>query len=945
MRSKRRTRKWVDCGRAKIAASAFPLFIVALTVLWSTGALTQNLRAEAPPLVRQVSGAPFALQTFKTHSRISVQADLNLQSDLKVTPTGFSWLLKGISLNDIGAPLGAEQAWLKPLLGLNDGRVKSLKIDENETGLLVTGAWKFPVGRAALAEPRMEHFEYRDSQTGRWNLDFWVKPGRTALEESKVRRELQEKELQARSESESRKRTERKIAFEGWVEKENRVSQFCSVPVDEANSVFLPFYAVHAKLDLKRWFPEKLPDENYEYVTADTQEADAPYVRLALKLYREGKLALTLRTIDFFEKDHPASIYRREMRFLKANVQHKLGFETEAQRGWEEIMLNAPDSRAALNAGTFLAIKAWESGSALRSLEGFLWLIRHHPESRLNWVYHLAAAENLYSLKQTERAAKEYQWVAENAPTRKDQMEAVARSGDIYVARSQYERAVASYFQALNYYPKEADLFPSLHINRAEALYWLGQYDRSEEAFSDFLKKFPTHSDGWRATYRIGEIKGRGKGEAAQGESRKWYQETVNRFPFSPGSILAWLRLLPCGDHGGFDRRTADRFFEEYADRFDGGASVLMEKYPDFIALARVRMLSGMGDDRDAIEYAAKVLEGGSATEAKKSILGLSRKLFRRHLLSLLDQGKKFEALKFYNEQSARFPNSRLYGEQVVEPDYLLSLSKAAADLGLGQLAEDLSRQHQFADATWRSRVIASLEAVGAGDPGTSQLEKSERAFARLSALWVKRGVGATGSELAEMQTAMDEISDESSRSSYRELVRARFALADKRLEDAIRSLLRAKNLMVSTEAEVGRLSALIDAWIGKIQAEKKDWKAAAFSLESAFDRLRVVSSSSVGATPYLDQNLVPQSTVEEVSIRLAQVYEAKGEDSKAVSIYRTLVEKTEGRAVSEATLYAYGMALRRTRELAAAEKVFKDLRENGKDLGWKKLAGEALEE
>jgi hypothetical protein len=96
----------------------------------------------------------------------------------------------------------------------------------------------------------------------------------------------------------------------------------------------------------------------------------------------------------------------------------KLGLQVEGERILNKIITDSPSTPSAFNAASFLAVKRFERGQSLASLETFLWLLQRDPSHRLAWVFHLGAAEALFELKQTDRAVKEYQWVAENAPDR-----------------------------------------------------------------------------------------------------------------------------------------------------------------------------------------------------------------------------------------------------------------------------------------------------------------------------------------------------------------------------------------------------------------------------------------------------------------------------------------------------------------------------------------------
>src|SRR5690606_20869595 len=164
--------------------------------------------------------------------------------------------------------------------------------------------------------------------------------------------------------------------------------------------------------------------------------------------------------------------------------------------------------------------------------------------------------------------------------------------------------ALAAYYKALKHFGNESDRVPTVLLNRAEALYSLGQWDRAENAFEEFLVKHPSHPSGWRATFRLGEIAGRKHGKSFADVSRKRFYETVNRFPMSPGAMLARIRLVPCGDHGGYGYTAAKAFLEGEATRYDGMGEVFVENYPDLVSLAYVRMLVAMGREEEAIRAA-----------------------------------------------------------------------------------------------------------------------------------------------------------------------------------------------------------------------------------------------------------------------------------------------------------------------------------------------------
>ena len=132
----------------------------------------------------------------------------------------------------------------------------------------------------------------------------------------------------------------------------------------------------------------------------------------------------------------------------------------------------------------------------------------------------------------------------------------------------------------------------------------MGQFDRAKEAFQEFLNDFSGNPNGWRAAYRIGEIEARKEGEQSRTAAHKWYYETINSAPFSAGATLARLRLLPCGDHGGFDYAAMERFFSTELQQFDPATEVQMVPFRALATLAHVRSLITFGKDSVAVDLA-----------------------------------------------------------------------------------------------------------------------------------------------------------------------------------------------------------------------------------------------------------------------------------------------------------------------------------------------------
>lgn len=918
------------------------------------------------------------LRTLKTHSRLSFQVDDGTQPIYRGSPQGFELNFKGLTLMDFGATVGQEQQWISEAKKrIRDSRLASLDFIESREGVKIKGKWKFPTGVKELAFPVMERFEYHLKTPPQYVMDIWEKAGPTKIAYvASERLRLRELDIKKSTERAGRQ-AERRLASVKAKEDAEDLEKFCKVPLSEKNDIFLNFQPVHSDLQLRRWFSTTTPDANYNYLDPKTDTPDAKYVRLALDLYKKGKSGLVIRTLDFFDEEHPKSVYRQEMRFLRANALIKLGHNDAGMKLLEEILDYSQKSPVALYVGMFLASKNVEKGQHLAALEGFLWLVNRYPVHSLNWVFHLGAAEALYHLRQTERAAKEYQWVAANAPMREAQAEAALRAGDIFLLRMQYEQAVSSYFQGLNLFPEESKKFPTAYINRAESLYGLKEYDRAEKAFSAFLSKFPGNPAAWRATFRLGEIFARKVGIENQKKSRQWYLDTVNLSPFSPGAVLARMRMITCDDHGGFTLASGENFFEVDAKKFTGNGEVAMERYAALRALSHVRMLTSFHEEEKAVEAAFEELKTGSYSSNKTILVELLQKLFRKSILSLLESGKNYEALSFYREHIEQIPKGNKNSNKV-DPDYLLKLSQSASSLGLGGFATQLVQKYEenkkmFADP---SRAIASQLANADDATGTDgfdideELKKSETAFTSAKADWIQKSVGNLKEIDDELRSNLIEkigkISETSPYSYDREIMLGIIEQKQGKTATALKHALQAQVLipqnLKSENEEVRRLLqwvALLQGMAGnknsaieiyrgirkEIQHEQANASENA-SKKDGIEKEEMQNSKKSISLPTIVYGVLPMKSVVELALAEGELLGQQNRWGEAALTYEFASEAGKASSQGNQALYEYSRTLAKTKRAAdftKSNEVLKNLAQSKVDDFWRKLARKAL--
>ena len=888
------------------------------------------------------------LQTFSSHSRLTFRVDDSVEADWKPTVQGFQVFFKGLNYSDFGAPFGHEEKWAAQSREIHDPRLSEVRFREVPGGLMVEGNWKFATGPQAPAEPKMETFNFRDRNPSRLVVDFWVKKGPTFAEVQALEKQRAREASAKKIQNEIKTRIQRRIASEKAKASLDVVDEFCRKPLSEEKDVFLPFLPVHEKVDFSKWISLTTPDAQFPYYEPSSKARDAQYVRLALNLYRKGDYALVIRTLDFLDSEYPASKYHQEMRFLRANTLLKLDLNADAEHILERLRTEAKNTPVALHSAMYLARRLMERQSPLAANEAFLWLVDHYPAHNLNWVFHLGSAESLYSIKQTDRAAKEYAWIIENAPGDDEKGEAALRFGDLYLERRQYEQAYAEYSRALRIFPKQAAHFPALALNRAEALYQMGKYSEVQKQYEDYLEQFSSYPEGWRATFRLGEIFGRRPGAENEAASRKWFYETVNRYPFSPGSTLARLRLLPCGDHGGYDYAAASRFLESEAMSFDAPTQVSMVHYSDLRMLAHVRSLITLNREDLAVDLAAELMEKPKIPEVKSSLRKMFSQLLRRNVLAFLRQGKKYEAIKFYSDREKYFTK----GVTVDDPDYLLKLSYAASDLGLGNLGEQLAARYQ--EVSGKDRTLATAQQTAEKPPTDldTKLQAAEKAFAEAKAIWV----GAQGQLEAEDETRVKaqlaQVTLESPYSFEKEIILGLMDQKAKKTASARNHAVQAQLLMPASSSSEQTLR--IAGWLAGLEASDGDVKVAFEMYRNLEKRLadrkgeKPESATKAGKSPLSVAELlgVPEApSMEFVFLEQGRLLEKLGRWGESAGVYSRAMDAGLG---GNQAMFSYARALLKDGGQAGREKaiaMLEKLAVSKVDDFWKKLAIETLED
>jgi tetratricopeptide (TPR) repeat protein len=911
-------------------------------------ALALALSLSAPTVY---AASSLQLQSLKTHSRLSIQLDPSVETDWKETAEGFTLTLRGVAIQDLY--LGGSE-----LASIRDGRLSGITVEEAGSDVVLRGTWSFARGESALANPKMERFTYREKDPARFVVDFWPKAGVTKVEAERKKKESVRQASIDRAEAEAKRRRDRRIAAEKALAIEVDVSRFCKEPLQDDIDVFLELIPFHEAPALGEFMPQGMPDENYPFLEPKAGTPEEKSVRLALDLFKKRDYALTVRTLDLYFKEFPKSLHRTDMEFLRANALLRLSMEgagspvlkEQAERFFDEVREKNPGTPSALASALYLAEQKRKADNSLQAIERYQWLSTRYPKHRNVWAWRMLAAEELYRIKQTDRAVQEYEWVEANAPTPEARASAATRIGDAYLHRMQYDRALAAYFRAAQRFPKEAGKSPSLQVNRGESLYWLGQYDRAQAQFEKFIQEFPGHPAGWRALLRLAEIEGRKPGEAAAQASRDRFLETVNRYPFSPGAVVARMRMVPCGDHGGFDSKTAAEFFRRETQAFDGGGQIRIDRFAEFRTMIRVRSMVLLNDPVAALEAAISEKETLSKKSAAFAWLKtMERKLFRKRVLELLESGNKFEAVQFFDAYAAKVDLTEDLGEDVTpervamaDPDYLLRLSRVASELGFGRTANQIAERYS-SEAKKLGLSGGSGRAIASGQPKDleARLRDSERSFTEAKALWMVGSSAERKKNIESIRGKLERMTDESPFSYQKEIILGLMAEQEKKWATALSHASKASMLLskMTKEDSIERIG--VDQWTARLQEAGGNTRA-------AVETYRRLQRSNVGAADRAPARvkaegvgLAPIEGMEAWTLREADLSGKLGKWGDAADAYGRAVNSGLG---GNRAIYQYALSLEKIG--GDGEKIATLLRkaaESDRNDFWKELARKKL--
>lgn len=927
-------KKWIKTAffaGSLCTISAWPLVAVSVAV-------AVPLPAYADTAQDSLFHQAISIQTQSSYSRLLVSLEPSFKPQVSQSAQGFQVVIPQATLVDLGIPFGMEAALQEYVSKLKDSRISKINLKEEDRGLKITGQYQFPQGAQALADPQMEHFEFRQNEKGKWVADFWYKKGPTLAESQALSRTKKIQKERAEQVAFEKKEAERKAAREKRILEAKNALLFCEQPFDRDNTVFIKYKPEHPLVNFSAYFPDKVPDHRFEYTTPKAKGEESDMVRLAIKLSQENKHALAIKTVEFLEKEYPKSKYLPEMLFLKASSLYRLDLVDQGKKNLSDVAKNNRGSEVGLQASAFLAIQSFNKSEWLAAVDGFMNIKREYPKHSLIWLFRYALADALYEIREADQSVAEYDWVSKNAPQIKIKSAAAFKIGDVYFVRNQYAVALQKYSQALQTFKDEVNAYPQVLLNLAESIFQLGEYSRAESYLIKYQSIARAQPSAWKAALRLAEI--RALHQKMEGSVEKIFIETINQYPMTLGAVIARLRLLPCGQHGGFDVAGMERFINSSeVKNVEQSPDLMASTFKELVGLTEVRAYLSFGQDQKAIEKGLVHLRSNPTIEVRRLIEKAMVGGIKRLLANELDQNNFFGAMSVYEKYGDYLP---MPSHDPHADDLRLKLGKMAAEKGLRTFAMKLIEPYQKANEVEQRELSAAIQRSFSLE-GIQDYE--ERTMAQIKAIWNSADFDVQKQESAqELLTKMVNIRDQSPYAFTRDLIKALYLKETKSNDQAyalLGQMLQSpafKALAPLEKVQVYSLHAEIAKSLNLDQAELASLK------EARIERQKNDSSKTNGQElKYRHLKLAP--SLGALYASEGELLEKLGKNKDAVALYSNAVENGIG---GNRVLFAHARAVLleggRNSQLTASHSLEK-IQQSQDDDVWKKLAKDKLNE
>ena len=308
-------------------------------------------------------------------------------------------------------------------------------------------------------------------------------------------------------------------------------------------------YLRFPRVKLKTSKLKEIKDNPPEYKITPKDNKENKEARFLLTLFRNKRYAAFIKTINYFQKKYPHSVYDELLRNMLADVHYERWKKSKSTIDKQRLTSSLrylvekyPESVMTERSDLILAYIDLENKDGVSTVQRFLRFIEKYPESTSLDQAHKALADGYLYINKYKAALDVLKELEKNSREKDAGVEATYRLGDIHFQEGSYKKSVSSYKRAIEKFPLYESKFANANYNMAEAYFWLGDFKKALSHYVRFVELFPSHQHGSYALTRIGEvldILGADKSKVMGA-----YLECSYRFRKSEGSEVARVRML-----------------------------------------------------------------------------------------------------------------------------------------------------------------------------------------------------------------------------------------------------------------------------------------------------------------------------------------------------------------------------------------------------------------
>ena len=396
-------------------------------------------------------------------------------------------------------------------------------------------------------------------------------------------------------------------------------------------------------------------EEHWTFKEPDLSEIDGKAIKFAMRLYKEKRYGLAMKTLEIMQRDYPQSPYYNEAGLLEAFALKKLGeskkndaFVEKADAKMLEIMDHKQADGSAVpfqnRLRTYFGLKYYKQGKWLDSIDKVENIARTLDKNDEDLPYiQLLLAFSYAKVNQLRRAERIYRYVVDNYPTHVAAKEAYYRIVDILASEKNYNRVIDEAEGALRRYPDYRKVRKESLFHLAEAYFWTKNFKKAEQFFQGYIDLSTANPVGALAYVRLGEI-----AEIADkdlGKAKEFYAEGKDGYPYTYGFELANARYARIEINSEKDQR-----YQEETLRHGLEKKTLKGNSYRLVELVHIEYLLRLGE----VTEATKMSKLGMVETIDNTYEAYKEKYIRclvRTLAKYLESGDFKHAVELYENE------------------------------------------------------------------------------------------------------------------------------------------------------------------------------------------------------------------------------------------------------------------------------------------------------